>query len=88
MMPSKATPQSTVTAGDHALRDQGTIVQRLLTVLFFLLVQAKEEGKSLLQEIAKLKAAQESSSKQVTADLALIDIDHEFSPIASNGTTT
>lgn len=51
-------------------------------------MQAKEEGKSLLQEIAKLKAAQESSSKQVTADLALIDIDHEFSPIASNGTTT
>ena len=50
-------------------------------------VQTKEEGKSLQQVIAKLMAVRESSSKQVTADLALIDIDHEFSPIASSGTT-
>ena len=48
----------------------------------------KEEGKSLLQEVAKLKAAQESTSKQVAADLALIDIDHEFSPIAATGTAS
>ena len=51
-------------------------------------VQAKEEGKSLLQEISKMKAAQESTSKQIAADLALIDIDHEFSPIAATGTAT
>lgn len=50
--------------------------------------QTKEEGKSLLQEIAKLKAVQESSGKQVAADLAMIDIDHEFSPIAATGTAS
>ena len=53
-----------------------------------LMPQTKEEGKSLLQEIAKLKAVQESSGKQVAADLAMIDIDHEFSPIAATGTTS
>ena len=60
---------------------------QLITISVLSPLQTKEEGKSLQQVIAKLIAVRESSSKQVTADLALIDIDHEFSPIASSGTT-
>ena len=63
------------------------VVLTTITDSHVTLVQTKEEGKSLLQEISKLKAVQESTSKQVAADLALIDIDHEFSPISSAGTT-
>ena len=70
---------------DHYLVNAGVIG---VTTLTHYPLQTKEEGKSLQQEIAKLKAVQESTSKQVAADLALIDIDHEFSPISATGTAT
>ena len=45
-------------------------------------LQVREEGKSVLQEILKLKAVQDSSSGGLAMeDLTTIDLDQEFSPI-------
>ena len=52
----------------------------LLSILLFL--QTREEGKSLLHEILKLKGVLDSSTKQGgMEDLSAIDLDQAISPI-------
>ncbi len=46
--------------------------------------QTREEGKSLLHEILKLKGLEDSSGKQGLQDLTAIDLDSEISPINPN----
>ena len=44
--------------------------------------QVREEGKSVLQEVLKLKAMQDSTSGgQAMEDLSALDLNQEFSPI-------